>query len=151
MWGVGGALISMGPLAWLFGRSQLSDHAATLAGDLCLASATFALAAFPSEAACWAALVPFIPAVALLRTCPAALLSKAAPAQLRGEALGLLDAASSVARIGMPMASGALIEWRGVTAPFWLQASMGAAGVLILVGAVDLAEPAGGGERAKRD
>ena len=68
----------MGPLAWLFGRSQLSDRAATLAGDLCLASATFALAAFPSEAACWAALVPFIPAVALLRTCPAALLSKAA-------------------------------------------------------------------------
>ena len=51
----------------------------------------------------------------------------------------------------MPMASGALIEWRGVTAPFWLQASMGAAGVLILVGAVDLAEPAVGGERAKRD
>ena len=69
-------------------------------------------------------LAPFIPAVALLRTCPASLLSKAAPPELRGEALGLLDAASSVARICMPILSGALIELHGVTAPFWLQAEL---------------------------
>lgn len=125
-------------------------------------------------------LAPFIPAVALLRTCPASLLSKAAPPQLRGEALALLDAASSVARICMPILSGALIEWKGVTAPFWLQAGlacpltgtcllcftcylmerlfiiwlqagMGMAGVAILLTAVDpRAEPARG-ERAKRE
>ena len=63
---------------------------------------------------------------------PAALLSKVAPAELRGEALGLLDASSSLARIAMPMLTGVLVERAGTTAPFWLMSLMSLAGVGVL-------------------
>ena len=53
-------------------------------GDLCLSSATLGLAAMPCEATVWLVLAPFIPAVALLRTCPASLLSKVRPCLVLG-------------------------------------------------------------------
>ena len=142
VWGLGGGLLGLGPLPWLTRRGGwLTDRRAVLAGDVCMAAATALLAAAPSEAALWGVLALFIPAVALLRTAPAALLSKVAPARLRGEALGLLDAASSVSRIVMPVATGLLVERLGsTTAPFWLQAALSVAGLVILkvsgVGAV---------------
>ena len=142
VWGLGGGLLGLGPLPWLTRRGGwLTDRRAVLAGDVCMAAATALLAAAPSEAALWGVLALFIPAVALLRTAPAALLSKVAPARLRGEALGLLDAASSLSRIVMPVATGLLVERLGsTTAPFWLQAALSVAGLVILkvsgVGAV---------------
>lgn len=150
VWGLGGGLLGLGPLPWLTRRGGwLTDRRAVLAGDVCMAGATALLAAAPSEAALWSVLALFIPAVALLRTAPAALLSKVAPARLRGEALGLLDAASSLSRIFMPVVTGLLVERLGsTTAPFWLQAALSAAGLAILkvsgVGAIVADEPPGG-------
>ena len=88
--------------------------------------------ALPSPLVVWGCLIPFIPAVAFLRTNPASLVSKVAPPQLRGEALGLLDAASSVSRIVTPLLTGLLVQRYGTTAPFWLQCSLSLTGVAML-------------------
>ena len=45
-------------------------------------------------------------AVGLVRTAPAALLTKRAPSAARGAALGRLDAASSLTRVLLPPAAG---------------------------------------------
>ena len=47
----------------------------------------------------WACLPLYACAISLLRTGPASLVTKFAAAHVRGEALGMLDAASSVARL----------------------------------------------------
>ena len=51
----------------------------------------------------------------------------------------------------MPIISGYLIERHGVTAPFWLQAGMGMAGVAILWAAVGPRVEPEGVARAKRE
>ena len=87
-----------GPLPWALRSPRVSDAGALLAGNACLTLA--ALAARATALRLWLCLPLHIGAVALPRTLSASVVSKAAPAEMRGEALGALDAVSSLCRIG---------------------------------------------------
>ena len=82
----------------------------------------------------WASLPLYVPAISLLRTGPAALVTKTAAPEVRGEALGILDATSSVARVVTPLISGLAYDRIGPAAPFGLQALLSLGGAAALVG-----------------
>lgn len=108
---------------------MLSDRYACLAGAFLLTLGALLLALFGSSRMLWACLPCYVPAVSLLRTAPASLVSKKAGREVVGEALGILDACSSVARIVTPLLCGLLFDWLGPSAPFGLQAVLSLLGV----------------------
>ena len=69
-------------------------------------------------------------AVSLQRAVSPSIVSKAAPADAQGEALGALDALSSLCRVVVPVSAGALVTWGGgPRAPYLAQAALGALGL----------------------
>mmetsp|Transcript_28046 Transcript_28046/g.69174 ORF Transcript_28046/g.69174 Transcript_28046/m.69174 type:complete len:118 (+) Transcript_28046:1140-1493(+) len=97
-------------------------------GYVSFASACVWLAARPSADSLWPALPALALAVTVLRSAPAALLSRAAPASSQGEALGALDAANSLGRVIAPLLIGCLFSSAGQ------RAALGACALLTLVG-----------------
>ncbi|KAL1511714.1 hypothetical protein AB1Y20_005002 [Prymnesium parvum] len=134
VWGllVGG--LSLGPLSRLLRNDRLTDRTACILGALLLATGAAVLAARGTSTLLWACLPVYVPAVSLLRTAPAALVTKTAQKSVVGEALGILDATSSVARIVTPLLCGILFDRVGPSAPFGLQAALSLGGAAALVG-----------------
>ena len=126
--GLSAGLVGLGPLPWALRSPRVSDAGALLAGNACLIALSLALAARATALRLWLCLPLHIGAVALLRTLSASVVSKAAPAEMRGEALGALDAVSSLCRIGVPTLAGYLVDRLGIAAPFLAQAFLCTAG-----------------------
>ena len=130
--GLSAGLVGLGPLPWALRSPRVSDAGALLAGNACLIALSLALAARATALRLWLCLPLHIGAVALLRTLSASVVSKAAPAEMRGEALGALDAVSSLCRIGVPTLAGYLVDRLGIAAPFLAQAFLCTAGATTL-------------------
>lgn len=134
VWGLGAGLFSLGPLAWALRTGWLTDRRSALLGTTSFGAAYLGVCcAGPSDAALWLSLLLTVPGIAMLRTSPAALVMHAAPADARGEALGVLDAASSCLRVLVPLLTGELAFRRGVVSPFGAQAALCAAGTALLL------------------
>ena len=127
-------LISLGPQSAVLRSGRLSDRTVCILGASLLASGALALALWGSSTLLWACLPLYVPAISLLRTGPASLVTKTAALEVRGEALGILDATSSVARVVAPLLCGLAYDRIGPAAPFGLQALLGLGGAAALVG-----------------
>lgn len=125
-------LLSLGPQSRLLQSGRLTDRTACLAGTSLLALGAMSLARFGSSWLLWVCLPCYVPAVSLLRTAPASLVTKIATPDVVGEALGILDACSSAARVATPLLCGVLYDALGPAAPFGLQACLSLAGLLAL-------------------
>lgn len=156
LWGLGAGAVSFGPLKWLCRNHADTSIAALGAAVLALGATALALAPLllPSRPAVapialWLNLLTASPGIAILRTAPAAILSKAAPAEARGEALGLLDAAGSVCRILVPAACALAAEALGPSGPFALQAVAAWASAASLALVFAAGRPGGGRRKAE--
>ena len=92
---------------------------------------TCALRWLRSTGAVWLCLLPLALAVSLQRACSATLVSSAAPADAQGDALGALDAVSSLCRVVVPVLGGALATQAGAPAPFLAMAVLGLLGAAV--------------------
>ena len=110
VWGLAVGLFSLGPQAWLHRTARLSDGACSLVGACTLGTGAIVITRFGSSMVLWCCLPFYIPAIALLRTGPVAVLTKRAAVEVRGEALGILDACSSTSRAVTPLLSGFLFD-----------------------------------------
>ena len=132
-WGVGAGLCALGPLGQLLKRNVVSDATAATLGALSLGAGALSVASGPpSTRNMWRALPSYVVGIALLRSSPAALLSKSAPSGAKGEALGLLDAAASACRVLVPLATGLISDAFGPIAPFRFQALLAFVAALAL-------------------
>ena len=134
VWGLLVGLLSLGPQSWALRSGKLTDRSACIFGASLLSFGALLLALRGSSALLWACLPVYVPAISLLRTGPATLVTKTAAPSVRGEALGILDATSSVARVVTPLLSGVLYDRIGPAAPFGLQAALALFGAAALVG-----------------
>lgn len=138
-WGIGSGALSL--TLWPFllradattgDRRWLSDLAALRIGVSSLGIACAVIAVWPTATALWATLALATVAVGLIRTIPASLLTKAAPASQRGAVLGQLDASSSFCRVVLPTLCGALCDRFGLWSAFATQAGFCAAGLVLI-------------------
>ena len=155
LWGLGGSVLSMAVWPRLYRSGVLDDHGASavrkenaatastrpLAGALrtgvvCLGLASLVLASDPGETAFWCVLPLGVVCVGLLRTAPAALMSKRVPATSRGRALARLDAGSSACRVLLPPAAGRLVDEFGQPCAFLFIATLCAVGLLLVEAAL---------------
>ena len=123
--------LSLGPLGTYLRGNPGSERSAAVVGSITLAMGGMMLTR-ESPHRLWGSLIFYSPAVALLRTAPAALVSTVAPEELRGRALGALDAIGSCARVAVPLITGILTEIFGVTGPFFTQAIVSLMGAVVL-------------------
>ena len=129
--GLAAAFLSLGPLRALFRRGILSESNALLIVNALLLGASTYLACRPSVTAIWVTVLPLALAVSLQRAMSATIVSKAAPPDAQGDALGALDAVSSICRICVPLLAGLLATRGSAQAPFAAMAALGALGMLI--------------------
>ena len=107
-------------IPYLTVKQQVSDSAIMQIGCVSLALGVATLAAFADEVACVITILPIAFALAAIRSGSAAAVSKVAPINAQGKALGELDFASSLCRLVAPLAAGVLIDAHGYCAPLWL-------------------------------
>ena len=132
VWGVASGTLSLTLWPRLLGAKLVSDVGAMHAGSLSLGLASALLVWRRSALMLWAVLPLLVVAVGMIRTIPAALLTKAAPPAHRGLVLGRLDAAGSLCRVGLPTLAGALSDRYGVGAAFAAQAALCLAGAVVV-------------------
>lgn len=129
--GLSAAVLSLSLLPRLFRDGWLDERRALFFTNVALLVASACLACFPSPAVLWAMLPMFVISVSLQRAASTSLVSKAAPSHARGEALGALDAISSLCRIVVPIIAAALASTRGgVRMPYAAMAALGGLGLL---------------------
>lgn len=134
----GAAVLSGTILPLLLGKLQWSDRFMLLCSYLCMAVGSISLFMFPTVEALFVLMPLFCFAIAILRSSPAALISKAVTPQTQGSALGLLDFSASVCRIVAPLVAGSLVESTpGVLAPWALNSVLCTTGwgLLLVLGA----------------
>jgi len=136
LWGLGGSVLSMAVWPRLYRSGVLDDHGALRTGVVCLGLASLVLASDPGETAFWCVLPLGVVCVGLLRTAPAALMSKRVPATSRGRALARLDAGSSACRVLLPPAAGRLVDEFGQPCAFLFIATLCAVGLLLVEAAL---------------
>lgn len=139
--GLAAALLSLGPLPVCFRRRYLDERRAILLGAALIATASTVVACRPTLLVVCCCLPPLALAVSLQRAASASAVSRAAPANAQGEALGALDTVSSLSRIVVPLVAGALAARGGPRWPYAAQAALGALGLLACLGGG--IEPAG--------
>ena len=127
--GLAGAFFALVPLPICFRNGILNESRALALTNLLLLFASAAIALRPSAGTLWACLLPFALAVSLQRAAAASIVSKAAAADAQGDALGALDAVSSVCRIVVPVAAGALVSKHGAETPYAAQAVLSTLGL----------------------
>ena len=132
LWGVASGACSLTLWPWLLGSGRLSDVTALHTGSMSLGVASALVAWRRTPFVLWAILPLGVIAVGMIRTIPAALLTKNAPAAARGQVLGRLDAAGSLVRVLLPTAAGALSDRFGVWSAFGAQAVLCAGGLAIV-------------------
>lgn len=132
--GLAAAFFSTAWLPPLLGRGWLTEATAQLAACALVLVPSAYLAWRPSMAAVWLCLPPLALAVSLQRAVSPSVVSRAAPPDAQGEALGALDAVSSLCRVVVPVCAGALATSHGAAAPYAAQAAIaGVAALLFLV------------------
>ena len=144
-WGVASGSLSLTLWPRLFRSGALSDMTALRLGVGSLGVACGLLSAHGTAATLWATLPLGTVAVGMIRTVPASLLTKRAPAARRGKVLGRLDAAGSVCRVVLPALCGWLVDECGLWAAFAAQAVLCAAGLLLIERCASVVAPDGAG------
>ena len=129
--GAAAFLISTGPLPALLRRGVLHERNALLWVNTLLLVASVYLASHPSKQAIWLCLPPFALAVSVQRAMSATLVSRTAPADAQGEALGALDAVSSMCRVVVPLIAGLLATRGYITSPVVAMAVVAMLGLLV--------------------
>ena len=131
-WGLASGVLSLSLWPWLFASGRLPDRAALNLGTACLAVSCSLIACRPTSAVLWLSLPLGVVAVGMIRSIPASLLTKYAPASARGAVLGRLDAAGSLCRVLLPTLVGALSDALGLWAAFAAPAGMCLLGLVVL-------------------
>lgn len=128
--GLVAAALSLLLLPPLIARGRLHERNALLAVNMLILAAGACLWRWPSAPTLWLGLPPLALAVSMQRAMAASIVSRAAPVDAQGDALGALDAVASVCRIVVPLAAGWLATRGGAHAPFGAMAVLGASGLL---------------------
>mmetsp|Transcript_7880 Transcript_7880/g.12527 ORF Transcript_7880/g.12527 Transcript_7880/m.12527 type:complete len:141 (+) Transcript_7880:148-570(+) len=112
---------------------HVRDRTLLMLGFVLMALGSAVLALYPTSSGIIYTTPIFSLALSLLRSSPAAYLSKHSPPEMQGEAMGHLNAGSSLCRVVAPVLSGILADHQGHAAPFWVCAGLCMAGILCLL------------------
>ena len=137
------AAVSSGVLLPWASRRGVSDRRLLLGGYALFALASCLLSLWPHRDGVMYSLPVFAVALSVCRSCPATFLSKRTPLSRQGEAMGLLDSASSCCRVVAPLLTGAVADRWGPAAPFGMCAFLACGGwaALFFSGSESAEEP----------